>query len=142
MVVGRLVGLMSSQGRSLTADYHAAASPQEKARSVLAKLHEVGTPPETIMEIVLAVRSLHREVGPYGWPNWVPMQVSRVLKRLHGVSGTNWQVRGIDLKTRYVRSQGRAMVILGEKVLECVTHAIDHTAIEETLAAVRAGRAP
>lgn len=139
--VGRLLSTIMTAGRPLRHGYHAGAAPQEKARSVLARLHEAGKSGEQLLEAALAVRAISLDDGPRGWPGWAPVQLAKVIKRLRGVSGTHPCKRGVALPSKYPRSEGSYMRILGEQIMERASIAIEEVAIGEVRSRVSAWRA-
>lgn len=129
--VGRLLALIMSAGRSLRADYHASAPPREKARSVLARLHEARKSGEQLLEAALVVQAINLDDGPRGWPDWVPVQVAKIVNRLQGVAGTHPWKHGVELPSRYPRPEGGFMRIVGQKIMDRASIAIDEGVIEE-----------
>lgn len=130
--ISKLESLMSSQGRSKDAYYQRSMRPLDKAKNVLARLHEAGKTGEQLLLIVLAVKAAHSELGPWGAPDWQAVQIAKQAKKLRGASGT---VTGLyRLPRKYPRGEGIYMRHLGRMIDEKSSHAIDGHAVEEVKA--------
>lgn len=140
--LGKLGSLMAAAGRPLRADYHAAAVPQEKARSIFARLHHAGKPAHALLEIAMAVQARSLADGPRGWPDWVPVQIGKAVKRLKGVSGTHPWKHGVSLPSRYPRSEGRYIRVVGHKIMERAAMVMDEDVLREVVQMAKAGGTP
>lgn len=129
--IARLESLMSAQGRSKDAYYQRSMAPKDKARNVLARLHEAGKTGEQLFLIVLTIKAAHAELGPRGAPDWQAVQIAKQAKRLRGASGTRTGLPKQPMK--YPRGEGLYMRHLGEMIEERAAHAIDREAVEGAL---------
>lgn len=140
LAIARLDSLMSSAGRSKSAHEHAAAVPKEKARIVLARLYEAGKTGEQLFEIALTIKAACFGLGPWGWPEWEPVQIAKLAKRLRGASGTRYPSDLFRLPPKYPRAAGIFMSILGRKIRDRARIAITSDILEEIGRRARAGR--
>lgn len=135
--IASLEALMSSQGRSKDAYYQRSMAPKDKARNVLARLHEAEKTGEQLLLIVLAVKAAHTELGPWGAPDWEAVQIAKQAKRLRGAAGTHFRNGPYRVPSRYPRGEGLYMRHLGEMIEERAAYAIDRVAVEVVLSIKR-----
>lgn len=148
-------GLLRHQPRSVTADYHRGLDAVAKARNCLAMAHKAGKTGEQLAEIVLTIHAAHRELGPFGSPPWLPVQIAKLAKRLRGASGTiQRNHEGVPMRLvypnataiwkrgfeRWPRAEGRFMVRLGEMIADRASSLTDPDTIQEVLTVVHAAR--
>ena len=92
-------------------------SPKRKAEVALARFRETGRTGEDLFHIALAVEAAYRELGPRANPEFLQVQIAKVI---HRVSSGTYPVTsgGQKLKPSWPRPEGRMMRILGQKVRE------------------------
>lgn len=129
--IASLESLMLSQGRAKDAYYQRSMAPKDKARNVLARLHEAGKTGEQLLLIVLTIKAAHAELGPWGAPDWEAVQIAKQAKRLRGAAGTRTGLPRLPMK--FPRGEGLFMRHLGEMIEERAAPAIDRVAVEVVL---------
>lgn len=129
--IARLESLMSSQGRPKDHYHQRSMVPKDKARNVLARLHEAGKTGEQLLLIVLAIQAAHAELGPWGAPDWQAVQIAKQAKKLRGASGTHYRDSPYRMPSRYPRGEGIYMRLLGQMIEERAAHAIDRETVED-----------
>ncbi|EBX4816902.1 hypothetical protein DRY87_25080, partial [Salmonella enterica subsp. enterica serovar Newport] len=132
--ITNLGALMASQGRSKDAYHQRSMNPKEKARNVLARLREAGKTGEQLFLIVLAVKATHKKLGPWGKPDWIPVQIAKQAKKLRGASGTHYRNGPYRLPSRYPRGEGLYMRHLGRMIEERAAIAIQDKTLAEVCA--------
>lgn len=92
-------------------------SPKQKAEVALARFRETGRTGEDLFHIALAVEAAYRELGPRANPEFLQVQIAKVI---HRVSSGTYPVTsgGQKLKPSWPRPEGRMMRILGKQVRE------------------------
>lgn len=129
--IASLESLMSSQGRAKDAYHQRGMAPKDKARNVLARLHEAEKTGLQLLLIVLTIKAAHAELGPWGAPDWEAVQIAKQAKRLRGAAGT---VTGLPrMPRKYPRGEGLYMRHLGEMIEERAAFGIGRDAVDETL---------
>lgn len=131
--LAKLESLMSLQGPSKDHYQQRGMAPKDKARNVLARLHEAEKPGEQLFLIVLSVRAAYAELGPQGYPEFPLVVIAKQAKRLRGASGTHY--RGSGSPSKYPRPRGLYLRLLGEMIEERA--AIDAATIEAVAQATR-----
>lgn len=133
--IARLESLMSSQGRAKDHDQQRSMVPKDKARNVLARLHEAGKTGERLFLIVLSVRAAYAELGPRGYPEFPLVVIAKQAKRLRGASGTHFRDSPYRVPSKYPRPRGLYLRLLGEMIEERA--GIDRDIIETVAQMVR-----
>ncbi|OQM75239.1 hypothetical protein [Manganibacter manganicus] len=132
--IAQLDSLMAVQGRSKDFYHQRSMLPKDKARNILARLHEAGKTGEKLLEIVLTIKAAHAELGPWGYPDWLHVQIAKQAKGLRGVSGTQYPCMVKKYAYRSPRGAGLYMRLLGAMIEERARDAADSEAVEEVRA--------
>lgn len=138
--IARLDSLMAVQDRSKDFYHQRSMPPKDKARNILARLHEAGKTGVKLLEIVLTIKAAHAELGPWGSPDWQNVQIAKQAKGLRGVSVSQYPGMVEKYARKYPRGAGLYMRLLGEMIEERASDAADSEAIEEVKALAGTGR--
>lgn len=128
--IAGLESLMSSQGRAEDAYHQRSMAPADKARNVLARLHEAGKSGEQLFLIVLTIKAVHAELGPWGAPDWEAVQIAKQAKCLRGAAGTHYRKGPYRMPSKYPRGEGLYMRHLGKMIEERASIAISRETVE------------
>ncbi len=129
--IASLESLMASQGRSKDIYQQRGMAPKDKARNVLARLHEGEKTGLQLLLITLTIKAAHAELGPWGAPDWEAVQIAKQAKRLRGTAGTRTGLPRQPIK--WPRGEGLYMRHLGQMIEERAAYGIDREDVEEVL---------
>lgn len=119
VTVQHLDSMMARQARSVDAYHQRFLTPQKKAENVIARLKEAQKSGLQLLEIVLTVKIANKELGPWGAPDFMLVQIGKLVKRLKGVSGTHFPETELgQYLSKYPRAEGLYLRHLGTMILE------------------------
>jgi len=131
-VVRALDGLLAASGKPVEALAVRWLRPKDKARNALARLHAAGIGGDRLLLAALTVRATQARLGPRANREFTFVQIAKLLHRIS--SGTHIRTAwGVTL-SRWPRSEGVFLRIMGETILDKAEIVATGEAIEEVLA--------
>ncbi|MEO5759508.1 MAG: hypothetical protein ABIQ51_21935 [Mesorhizobium sp.] len=131
-VIAALDALIADSGRAETANRARWKTPDGKARIALARLREAGKRGEQLLAITLTVKATISVTGPRGDPEFMQVQIAKMVHRL--ASGTHIKSAIWGDTSKYPRPEGRVMRILGHRVEDIAGIVAGGETIDEVIA--------
>lgn len=137
-VVAALDALIADAGRAETANHVRWKTPEGKARIAIARLREAGKRGAQLLAITLTIKSIITDIGPRGDPEFMQVQIAKMVHRL--ASGTHIKSALWGDTSKYPRPEGRVMRILGRQVEDIAGIVADGDVIAQIVAITKAAR--
>ena len=138
-VIAALDAVLADSGRSVVAHNLRGLSPERRARIALARVRDVGIKGGRLLEITLAIKAIMSDLGPRADPEFMQVQIAKLIHRL--ASGTHKTHSGFPIRSKYPRSEGRVMRVLGHEVEDIAGIAADAEAVREVIINVKVAAA-